>query len=444
MRRKPRLMVLTDIGADPDDQQSLIRLLVHANEFDIEGILCEHWRGEHAVSPDGQMALVEETLAAYDKVQPHLTRYGAGFPAAGGLRRGLKRGAGGVQFALDGDMGCATAELVGEGRDTEASEWLIHRTDQADPRPLNVCVWGGTADLAQALWRVRQSRDAGETARFVGRLRVHAISDQDVTGPWIRANFPELFYILDHARDGDKMHSCYRGMFLGGDESLTSREWVTTHVSRDHGPLGALYPLETWTGPNPHGCLKEGDTPSWFYFLDNGLHVPERPDYGGWGGRFERDGRFYQDAADTVDGVTGGPVTVWRWRDAFQREFQARMDWCVGEPDGASRPPDAVLNGDGSSRPMALSAEPGEAVVLSAQGSQAASGGALACRWWHYTEAGSYQGSVEIGNAGGKTAEVVVPDDAGGHELHVILEATGTGTPPLTRYRRAILRVSQR
>ncbi len=36
---KPRLIVLTDIGGDPDDQQSMVRLLVHANEFDIEGLI---------------------------------------------------------------------------------------------------------------------------------------------------------------------------------------------------------------------------------------------------------------------------------------------------------------------------------------------------------------------------------------------------------------------
>ena len=33
---RPRLAVLTDIGADPDDQQSMIRLMVYANEFDLE------------------------------------------------------------------------------------------------------------------------------------------------------------------------------------------------------------------------------------------------------------------------------------------------------------------------------------------------------------------------------------------------------------------------
>jgi uncharacterized membrane protein len=36
---KPRLIVLTDIGGDPDDQQSMVRLMVYANEFDIEGLI---------------------------------------------------------------------------------------------------------------------------------------------------------------------------------------------------------------------------------------------------------------------------------------------------------------------------------------------------------------------------------------------------------------------
>ena len=38
-RDRPRLLVLTDIGGDPDDQQSLVRLMVYANEFEIEGLV---------------------------------------------------------------------------------------------------------------------------------------------------------------------------------------------------------------------------------------------------------------------------------------------------------------------------------------------------------------------------------------------------------------------
>src|SRR5688500_3693470 len=36
---RPRLAVLTDIGGDPDDRQSMSRLMVYANEFDLELLL---------------------------------------------------------------------------------------------------------------------------------------------------------------------------------------------------------------------------------------------------------------------------------------------------------------------------------------------------------------------------------------------------------------------
>ena len=38
-RPLPRLLVLTDIGGDPDDQQSMVRLMLYTNEFEIEGLI---------------------------------------------------------------------------------------------------------------------------------------------------------------------------------------------------------------------------------------------------------------------------------------------------------------------------------------------------------------------------------------------------------------------
>ena len=37
--QQPRILITTDIGGDPDDRQSLIRLMVYTNEFDIEGLI---------------------------------------------------------------------------------------------------------------------------------------------------------------------------------------------------------------------------------------------------------------------------------------------------------------------------------------------------------------------------------------------------------------------
>ncbi|NJK85404.1 MAG: DUF1593 domain-containing protein [Bacteroidales bacterium] len=95
----------------------------------------------------------------------------------------------------------------------------------------------------------------------------------------------------------DKREGAYRGIYLGGDENLTSLKWLQDNITINHGALGRLYPLKTWTEPNPNGAMKEGDTPSCFFFMDNGLNIPEKPMLGGWGGRFElnTDG-YYSDA----------------------------------------------------------------------------------------------------------------------------------------------------
>jgi hypothetical protein len=36
---KPRVFVLTDISNEPDDEESMVRFLVYANEYDVEGFV---------------------------------------------------------------------------------------------------------------------------------------------------------------------------------------------------------------------------------------------------------------------------------------------------------------------------------------------------------------------------------------------------------------------
>ena len=270
---KPRLLVLTDIGGDPDDQQSMIRLMVHANEFDNEGLIASASGTPGELKKDVvKPALIREIVEAYGKVRPNLVQHHPGFPEAKALLGRIK--AGNPRRGVDN---------IGTGKDTDGSNWIISAADRADDRPLNIVIWGGSTELAQALWRVRNDRTPDQLKAFLGKLRVYAIGHQDNTGPWIIKEFPDLFYVLSKAPDGrDKREGGYRGMYLGGDESLTSRAWVDAHVRKDHGPLGALYPVTgLWTAPNPHATLKEGDTPSWFYFLSNGLGDPDRPQWGG-------------------------------------------------------------------------------------------------------------------------------------------------------------------
>ena len=175
--------------------------------------------------------------------------------------------------------------------------------DRPDPRPVWVVIWGGSADLAQALWKVRATRSPDELARFVAKLRVHAIGDQDSTGPWIREQFPGLSTITQRR--------AYRGMYRGGDTALASSEWVRKNI-HGHGPLGDLYPDyrggDIWSSTlGQVRGIKEGDTPSFLSLVPNGLGDVERPRLGSWGGRFEGEGGRLTDVPDTDLGHLEGP-----------------------------------------------------------------------------------------------------------------------------------------
>jgi Protein of unknown function (DUF1593) len=313
--------VLTDIGGDPDDRQSMIRLMIYANEFEIEGLIASAagTPGElkkAMVRPD----LIKEIVQAYGKVRPRLVRHAEGWPEAAGLTAKIKSG--------NPRRG---RDHIGEAHDTEGSRWLVERIDAGTAdNPLNIAIWGGQTDLAQALWQVKTTRGETGLAEFVPRFRVYDIADQDGLATWMRGEFPGMFYILNKAHEGrDGREAVFRGMYLGGNEYLTSESWIELNI-RNKGYLGALYPIKTHTAPNPHGCQKEGDTPSWFFFLPAGGNDPADPAKPGWGGQFvkEADG-WYRDPPFSKE--EDPRVSVSRWRPDFQADFAKRMAWCLKE-----------------------------------------------------------------------------------------------------------------
>ncbi|HYO80513.1 MAG TPA: DUF1593 domain-containing protein [Bryobacteraceae bacterium] len=196
---KPRLVVLTDIGGDPDDEQSMVRLMVHSNEFDVEGLIASAsgTPGElkkNATRPD----LIRRIVA---KVHPNLLQHDRGFPLPSRLAEAIR----------SGKKYDARAMCNGEGRHTYGSRHIIAVVDRNDSRPVNIAVWGGPTDLAQALWRVRSTRSAEELRRFTAKLRVFAIGHQDDSGPWIMREFPDLFYVLASVDPADVLGHTYKG-----------------------------------------------------------------------------------------------------------------------------------------------------------------------------------------------------------------------------------------
>jgi hypothetical protein len=239
----------------------------------------------------------------------------------------------------------------------------------------------------------------------------------------------------------DKREGAYRGMYLGGDESLTSLAWLDEYVRSGHGPLGALYPAKTWTAPNPYGALKEGDTPSWFYFLPLGVQDPAHPEWGGWGGRFRRAERgLWRDVADQVEMKADPRASVWRWRPFFQRDFQARLDWCVKDAKSANHPSALSIDRASVVRPLERRMAAGKPVTLQADAKDP-DGDSLRYSWWVYADAGTYAGAVKLSNEATSTVTVAIPSEAGGKTLHLVVEATDSGTPPLTALARVVLTV---
>ena len=429
--QKPRLLITTDIGGDPDDQQSLIRLMLYSCDFEIEGLItsASGTPGEldkSIIRPD----LVEKTIRTYEEVWQNLAMHREGYPSPDYLLSVVKRG--------NPNRGW---EYVGEGHDTEASEWIISCADKKDARPLNISIWGGQTDVAQALWKVKNTRTPRQYNDFVSRFRIHDIADQDGIFHRMQESFPGVFYVLNSAPEGeDKRNAAFRGMYLGGEENLTSLQWIKEHVAEGHGPLGALYPLKTWTAPNPHGVMKEGDTPSWFYFLENGLNCPEHPEYGGWGGRFHQTEKgFYTCASDNFLEETNSRATVYRWRGDFQREFAARMDWCIKARNESNHAPGVVVNRHSKMKPLYIKAKPGKKIKLNASGTSDPDGDALQYKWLVYNEAGNYSGSLVLKETG-NNVEFHMPELNENSSLHVILKVTDTGTPGLTGYKRIVLK----
>lgn len=429
---KPKLIVTTDIGGDPDDTQSLVRLLLYSNDLDLCGIIASAsgTRGELGVDTI-QPGRIHALIDAYEMVWSNLVKHNAQYPTASYLRSIVKEG--NPRRGL---------QSIGENHDTEASRWIIEQVDISD-EIINIAIWGGQTDVVQALWRVRNDRSKAEYLDFIEGIRIFDINDQDGIYPYIREEFPGLFYILAKAPEGvDKREGAYRGMYLGGDESLTSEEWINTYVKKDHGPLGALYPMKTWTAPNPHGVMKEGDTPSWFFTLQTGLQDPDHPKWGGWGGRYEpSENAFYRDGEDFAGSEFHARASVYRWRPFFQADFARRMDQCVLPPGEVNRPPSIVLEGDASKEILEIAVGEGETVTLNTIGTSDPDGDSLSYSWWIYPEAGTAQQCPEMWPVDQPDVAVEIPTGEDGREMHLVLEVTDDGEPALTSFRRVIFRI---
>jgi hypothetical protein len=466
---KHRVVLLTDILNEADDSQTLVRFLMYANKMDIEGIIaissCHQYKGKNDPNPVRNTVQPEEIkkfVAAYDKVRPNLLLHEPGWPTAESL----------LAVVGAGPEGFGTRD-IGKGKSTSGSRIVANAMLKEDARPLYIIVNGGANCLAQAIIDLQEKLSEEELKNVLARIRIFDNAGQDNAGAWIAHHFPDI----NHRRSSSQVYNFMNEqgpvtwdstMYAGKGQFV----WANRHVQTNHGALGALYPTRMrWKDPNTYSTIEGGGSGNFIGFVNHGLFNPEKLHWGGWGGRFDTikalniygnqlkwaepdlhhsEAEFqpyymFPQASDTwTDPETGivdegHGVPIYRWRRAYQNDFEARMDWCVKPFGEANHNPIAAVDGDKSDNVLFRNAKPGDTIKFDASSSTDADNDSLLFRWYVYPEAGNYNDTLIINNHESPKISLKVPANAQGKEIHLILELRDNGNPQLYDYRRIII-----
>jgi hypothetical protein len=411
------VIVETDAGGDPDDEQSLVRFLFYVNEWDVEGIIATREKardGENLNTERTGMGIIRRMINAYGECHASLVKHDPRYPSAEQLLRRTVNG-------YDGDDGV---------------ELIIRALDADDPRPIWFLNWGtdngsAASSLKRALDRVLAERGVEGYAKFKDRLRLSSADKFDEHTTTIEPPF--RLWVDTFRPEVDRKRWYHRF------SAITARAGgfdIERDVRSGHGPLGALYPTNT-THPQ-----KEGDTMTFLYLVPTGMNDPDEPTWGSWAGRYGRQEAFrdrayyWANEADTWEGTTHRENTLRRFAADLQNDFRARLDWCVKPPEAANHPPEVRLAG-----PRRRVVAPGATVTLDGAATSDRDANKLRFQWWVYPEAGTFRGKLPIEDPDKPTARLVAPQVNGRQTIHVVLTVTDDGTPPLARYGRVVLTV---
>lgn len=471
-----RMIILADMGNEPDEEQQIVHLMMYANEFDIEGLIAVTGLFLRPEDPEPYRQtlhpeLFHRIIEDYEKVFENLQQHARDWPAPDYLRSIVKSGQ--TEYGIAG---------VGPGKSSAGSDHIIECVTR-DPRPLHVVVNAGSNTLAQAILDYETSHTKEETAAFISKFRVYENGAQDDAGAWICARYPAIHWIRSNYQT-----YCYAGPdyhqvktndpvdnLLGPYvwepfeySAIGQHQWALKHIKGDHGPLGKAWPVRQ----KPTGrivFLEGGGTVPWLGLIHRGLSSFDHPHWGGWSGRFTKEKQPYvwskhesvrltEEGYDKFAAYTEASDTwtdpdthvihrniytpVWRWRRAMYNDFACRMDWCVRPYAEANHAPVAAINGDASERIHFLFPAAGETIELDASATADPDGDPLDFNWYVYSEAGSYVPPIDLSRADSAIVTVRVPDDAKGQEIHLILEVSDRN--PLAAmydYRRVVLEV---
>lgn len=445
---KPRIVVLTDIApgdCEPDDMESVVRLLSHADLFEIEAIItCSGWNSGGRAYPDDWTQYLHTVIDAYREDLPNLMKRSGQedfqpldkentaqvigyWPSADYIS--------GRHFMGSRFLG---VDRLGADNVSPGSNEIIRLAVEDDPRPLWLLVWGGGNTVAQSLWQLKETTDDATLNSVLDKIRIYTITDQDVdwtqrgqyglsSHKWMRETFDDrLFFIWDESA------------WLSQNE-IGAKNWSEYAAKiQDKGKMGGVYPKYKYG--------VEGDTPSFLYVLPNGLHDPEEPWQAGWGGYFR-----YELSPDS------STMCHINWRDDIRKvsrkyeeyfypavfnNFVARMQWA--DQGKGNRNPVVVVNGQRGLSPVLVRADSGDVISLDSAGTYDPDGDSVDVKWWVMGEVGAYVPPECLLIDGDGKASLFVPSDCSGQEIHVICEVTDLAQIPLTSYRRIIVKVGNK
>ena len=453
---KVRTIITTD--GEIDDNCSMIRYLLYANEFILEGIVASasmfHYtakEGETFKDKTYNQAIID----AYAKVYDNLCEHADGYPTPEYL----------TSINVNGNIS-SPSEM---DTDTEGSKLIKSCILDDQEGSLYLQVWGGTNTVAAALRSIEEgykNTDEWEEiySKVCSKVFIFLDLDQDSTlNDYILPNWPGVKVIASYNQFGAFAYGWNDHAPVEYTRTFT-HTWMEENIY-GKGPLADLYQKLTtseeaasyytlgfFTGWAPGNFLSEGDSINYLYILDVGLRQSEHPSYGGWGGRFAAIkqevfgnatsmlSNLYHDTRD--DGNIYKPL--YRWFEAIQNDFAARMSWCTESMEDANHAP-VVSVAEG----VDFSGAPGDTVTFTASATDP-NGDTVSISFWQYDDADTYAGSVEILDSGNGKITLTIPEDAKtgskiipGDTIHIIVEGKDDGVNPITRYQRVIVRVSE-
>ncbi|MEO1148705.1 MAG: nucleoside hydrolase-like domain-containing protein [Cyanobacteria bacterium J06638_22] len=305
----PRVFVFSDIepSGEPDDSLSMAFFLLSANLFDIEGLVA---------SLDGRSTFpgeISKIVDLYETDYPNLVTYDRNYPTPDSLRQVIRAGS---SQTFDANRARDPRNI------SSGAQLLIEAAHKADDRPLNVLLWGGATEVAEAV-RADPS--------IIPKIRVFMNGSPDLyndtnTDPQGRD------FLYEQSQNNGLYFAEFRDFGNPNPNNYPnglSAEAFTRQYIDGHGALGDFaatrvkLPVNGFGGKRVQG-VDFSDGATYLYFMRGDYNDP-LADH--WGGR-------YAQPDSSVDYY----VSPWNYKDVVTRHQESFLTFISETADRAKSP----------------------------------------------------------------------------------------------------------